>query len=121
MAINKTLNYLMAKRAETLLCFSASVTTLSTYLNGSGGQAGDGFPTPKNCRLYRLDCWDGSQLVSATGNVPASQGDRISVYATYNGLSFDVEVRVNGISTTLIALGANANATLYATVHLQMI
>ena len=93
MSINKTLNYLLAKRSEVLLNFSAQVTTFSTYLKGSGGEAGDGFPMPKNARIYRIDCWDGSLLSSNTGNVSVNQGDRISVYATINAGNFDVSVR----------------------------
>ena len=120
MAINKTLNYLLAKRSESLLCFSDSVSTLSTYLKGAGGQSGDGFPLPKNGRIFRVDCWDGSQLVSASGNVAVSQEQRISVYANYVLTAFDVEIHVNGVSTTLKATGAGSNTNLYVTVHLQM-
>ena len=74
MSVNQTLNYMLAKQAELLLGFSGQVTTLSTYLKGSGGEAGDGFPLPGDARIYRIDCWDGLNLVSGTGNVSAGQG-----------------------------------------------
>ena len=121
MSINKTLNYLLAKRSDVMLNFSAQVTTSSTYLKGAGGEAGDGFPLPKNARIYRIDCWDGVLLSSSTGNVSVSQGDRISVYATINAGVFDVCVRVNGVNTALLAVGLAANSTLMVTVHLKMI
>ena len=121
MAINKTLNYLLAKQSEVLLCFSAQVATTSIYLKGSGGEAGDGFPLPRNARIYRIDCWDGTSLVSDTGNVSVNQGQRVSVYAAYNAGSYDVKVRVNGADSALVASGLLANSTLMATVHLKMI
>ena len=121
MAINKTLNYMLAKQSEVLLCFSAQVVTTSIYLKGSGGEAGDGFPLPKKAHIYRIDCWDGTNLISDTDNISANQGQRVSVYAAYNSGSFDVKVRVNGIDTALITTGLLANSTLFATVHLKMI
>lgn len=121
MAINKTLNYLLAKQSEVLLCFSGQVTTSSNYLKGSGGEAGDGFPLPKNVCIYRIDCWDGASLASSTGSISASQGDRLSVYATQNAGNFDVSVRLNGVDTSLAAAGLLSNATLMATVHLKML
>jgi len=121
MSINKTLNYLLAKRADILLCFSAQVTTSSTYLKGSGGEAGDGFPLPRAARIYRIDCWDGTVLVSSSGNITVSQGERLSVYAVASGGNFNVTLRINGINTTLAANGAGMNTTLWVTVHLQFI
>ena len=121
MAINRTLNYLLAKQSEVLLCFSAQVVTTSIHLKGSGGESGDGFPLPKNARIYRIDCWDGTNLVSDTGNVTINQGQRVSVYAVYNAGNFDVKVRVNGVNSELSAAGLLANATLMATVHLKLI
>jgi len=121
MSINKTLNYLLAKRADVVMCFSAQVTTSSTYLKGAGGEAGDGFPLPRDARLYRIDCWDGISLFSDTGSVSVNQGDRISVYATINAGNFDVAIRVNGINSALVATGVAANATLMVTLHSKMI
>ncbi len=121
MSINHTLNYLLARRSEFLLCFSAELTTYSAYLKGAGGEQGDGFPMPKPVRAYRIDCWDGSILVSGTGNVTADQGDRLSVCAFENAGFFDVYLMINGVDTTLIAAGAAQNATLMVTVHLQLV
>ncbi len=121
MSINKTLNYLLTQKQETLICFSAQVTTVSTYLKGSGGEAGDGFPMPQKARIYRIDGWDGSNLKSKSDNVVFNQGERLSVYATASGLNFDVEVRNNGVGTALVASGTNQNCTLWVTVHLKLI
>jgi len=104
-----------------LLCFSDAVTTSSTYLKGAGGQGGDGFPLPQNARIYRIDCWDGSGILSGSGNIAAAQGDRISLYAQVNGGNFDVYVRINGVNSTLVAAGLSQNSSLYATVHIQLI
>ena len=121
MSINKTMNYLLTQKQETLICFSAQVTTSSTYLKGPGGEAGDGFPMPRKARVYRIDCWDGSNLKSKSDNVVFNQSERLSVYATASGLNFDVAVRNNGVSTALVATGANQNCTLWVTVHLKLL
>ena len=102
---------MLAKQAEMLLSFSGQVTTSSTY----------GFPLPKDARIYRIDCWDGLNLVSKTANVSASQGERISVYAAFNAGNFDVSVRINGVNTTLTATGLAASSTLMVTVHLKLL
>ena len=121
MSINNALNYLLNQRHECLFAFSAPVTTLSTYLNGPGGVAGDGFPMAGAARIYRIDCWDGSNLVSGTENIKFSQGERLSVYATASGLNFNVSVRKNGIDTLLVANGTAQNCSLYVTVHLKLL
>ncbi|MDP8239254.1 MAG: hypothetical protein P9X24_09195 [Candidatus Hatepunaea meridiana] len=121
MSINKTLNYMLAKQAEVLLNFSGQVTMSSTYLKGAGGELGDGFPLPKNARIYRIDCWDGTSLVSDSGDVAANQGDRLSVYANQNAGVFDVYVQINGVNSSLVATGAVNNTTLMVTVHLKLI
>ena len=121
MSINHTLNYLLARRSGHLLCFSEQVTTYSTYLKGAGGESGDGWPLPASARIYRIDCWDGTLLVSGTGNVNAGQGDRISLWAEAGSSVFKIFVRINGVNTSLNASGAAQNATLMVTVHLQLI
>ncbi len=121
MSLNRTLSYLLSKRQETMLCFSEAVTTAATYLKGAGGQAGDGIPLPKDARIYRIDCWDGTSLKSEIGNESVSQGDRLSLYAQVNGGIFDVYVRINGINTTLVATGVLQNTTLMASVHVQFV
>ena len=121
MSINKTLNYLLAKRADVVMCFSAQVTTSSIYLKGAGGEAGDGFPLPKNARIYRIDCWDGVSLSSDTGSLSINQGERISVYAEIGIGDFDVAIRVNGVDSALKVTGVAKNSTLMVTLHLKMI
>ena len=121
MTINHTLNYLLARRHETLICFSAAVTTGSQYLNGPGGQPGDGLPLPKAALVTRIDCWDGANLKSATGLISVAAGGRLSVYAAASGGLFDVKLRVNGVDTTLAAVGAGVNTTLFVAVHLTLL
>ena len=121
MSINKTLNYLLTKRAEILLSYSGQVTTSSVYLKGAGGEAGDGLPLPRAARIYRIDCWDGTLLWSGTGNISVDQGERVSVYANQNAGVFDVYVRIDGINTALVATGVTNNSTLMVTVHLRLV
>ncbi|MBT3231511.1 MAG: hypothetical protein HN356_01720 [Calditrichaeota bacterium] len=121
MSINKTFNYLLTQKQETIICFSAQVTTGSTYMKGPGGEAGDGFPMPRKARVYRVDCWDGSTLKSKSDNVVFNQGERLSVYVTDTGLNYDVAVRNNGVVTALVASGTNQNCTLWVTVHLRLV
>jgi len=118
--INQTLNYLLARRREMLICFSGAVTTAATYLKGGGGEAGDGLPLPRAGRILRIYCWDGTNLVSGTGNVSVTQGQRLSVHATPSGGNFNLTVRVNGAATALMATGAGQNSTLFVTVLVQL-
>ncbi len=119
MSINKTLNYLLARQGDTALGFGATLTTASSYLNGPGGTAGDGFPMPRAGRVTRLDVWDGAVPLVGTDNVSFIAGDRLSVYATAGAGVFDISLRVNGVDTTLVALGAAMNATLYAVIDVK--
>ena len=119
MAINQTLNYLLAKRADAILCFGATVTTASTYLNGAGGVAGDGLPMPRAGRVIRVDCWDGALLKSSTGSIAFSQKDRLSVYANASGANFNATVRLNGVDSTLAANGAAQNTDLQVVLHVR--
>jgi len=121
MTLNHTLCHLLARRHEQMLCFSRQLTSGPQYLKCAGGESGDGLPLPKAARIYRLDCWDGVTLFSAVGNVSASQGSRISVYASPNGGVYDLTVRINGVDTALRATGIAPGATLLVTVHLQLI
>ncbi len=119
--LNNTLTYMLTKRSRSIMCFSAQVTTSSVYLNGPGGLSGDGFPFPCAGQVVRIDCWDGTSLISTDGIVSFAQGDRISVYANYNAGMFDVTVRKNGIDTAISCLSLNANASMFVTMHLMLI
>lgn len=120
MSINETLNYQLAKLSGVMLCFSAAVTTVTIDLNGAGGEAGPGYPLPGSARICRIDCWDGTALISGTGNVPVAQGDLVSVKAIAAAGVFDVTVQLNGVNTSLVASGASLNASLKATVYVVM-
>jgi hypothetical protein len=119
MAINQTLNYLLAKRSDALLCFGDSLTTSSAYLKCASGVAGDGLPMPRAGRVIRVDCWDGANLESGSGSISFSQGDRLSVYAVASGANFNVTVRVNGVNSTLAANGAAQNSTLQVVLYVR--
>ena len=121
MSGNSLISSLDRDRSDVIMNFSGQVTTSSTYLAGSGGQAGDGLPLPCDARIYRVDCWDGAISVNNAGNLKVSQGDRISVYANSTGGAFDVKVRVNGIDTAMVAVGVNINSTFFVSVHLQLL
>lgn len=119
MSINNTLNYLQSKRSEIMLTFSAAVSSTSAYLKGGGGESGDGFPLPKDAFLCSLHCWDGSNLQTKAECVEVDQGDRLSVYATVSGTSFDVKVQVNGVASSLMVSGVAQSTILYATLVLK--
>lgn len=118
MFINETLNYILARRADILLPFSAAVTTASTYLKGAGGEAGDGLPLARGGKAVGIEVWDGANRKSATAEISLTAGDRVSLYANYGTTDFTVKLRVNGLDTTLAASGVAANTTLYAALHI---
>jgi len=118
LTLNHTLNYILAKRKEFLLPFSAQVTTASTYLKGGGGEAADGWPVPRAGKIVGLQVWDGLALNEAAGEVSIAAGDRLSLYALYGGTTFTVYARINGVNTTLGAATVAPNATLVATLNL---
>jgi len=120
LTINETLNYLLAKRTELVVLFSAQVTTGSTYLKGGGGEAGDGWAMPRSGKLVAVDVWDGTMRHSDTDEIAFAAGDRISVYASYGGTNFAVTVRINGVDTALSATNVLPNTTLFATLNLIM-
>ncbi len=120
MSINNVLNHERTKRKEMILGFSKVVTTTSLYLNGCGGNSGDGHPLPKAGRILSINCWDGTNLVTSTGSISFSAGDRLSVYAAASGGKFDVTARINGVDTALAANALDQSTTLWASVLVQL-
>jgi len=96
------------KLAEMQICnifFSATLpAAASTYVNGSGGLAGDGFPVPKNGYITQLSVWDDTNNVLYTdvAEDAVSGNNRLSCYATFTGTDFQIRVRKNGVNTSLI-------------------
>jgi len=120
MSVNKSLNFLNSKQSIAVFHFSDAVTTISKYLNGAGGVAGDGFAMPYGGIILGIQVYDGSSLHSAAGSVEFSTGDRISVYANHSGSNFNVYVRKNGVNTVVLVTGLPENVNLAATVTCRL-
>ncbi len=118
MAINNTLNQLLARRTPLLLNFSATVTTASTALKCAGGETGQGVPVPSAGKAVGLQVWDGATLQTASGVIDLAAGNRVILYAQYVTSNFTVTLRINGVDTALAAAGVAANSTLTASLHI---
>ncbi|MFH0881663.1 MAG: hypothetical protein V2A56_01655 [bacterium] len=118
MALNLTAAFLEARMSPSLLPFSASVATSSTFLKGAGGIGADGVPLPFSGTITGLSVWDGSTLRSDTRTLSVSANDRITLFATYSGGTFTVSVIRNGNFTNVQVSGVPANSTLQASVGL---
>ena len=119
--MNLTHAYLLASRPLSTMAFSGVVSNQSVYLNGSGGQAGNGFPLPRRGYITALQVWDGTTLRFENEQLQFQAGDRIAVYCQAAGSDFAVKIRLNGNSTALQVTGVPFNSTLYATVELMLI
>ncbi len=119
--MNTTHSTLLASRLPNTIAFSGAVTTVSTYLNGPGGQAGDGYPLPRRGLLTQLHIWDGTVHYSETDEISFNAGDRVSLYCQSSGTDFTLKVRVNGTSTNLQVARVPYNRILYATIEFLLI
>jgi hypothetical protein len=119
--VNNTLCYLLARVPISTMGFSGHVATSSMYLSGPGGQAGDGFPLPRDGYLTAIYLWDGTKLAFDTGSVAFTAGTRLSVYCQSAGSNFSVRVRLNGSSSGLEATEIPFNANLMATVEFALL
>lgn len=115
--VNHTLSYLYSTTPLSTMAFSGVTTSASIYLNGPGGQAGDGFPMTRSGVLTGLRLWDGSAGRFDVDQVAFQPGDRLSVYCQNTGSDFTVKVRLNGASTSLQVTGQPFNCTLMAVVE----
>ena len=120
MALNLTAAFLEARMSPTLIPFSATVATSSTFLKGAGGIGADGIPVPFCGTITGLSVWDGGTLRSDARTVNVSAGDRICLFATYSGGTFTVSVILNGNFTNVQVSGVPASSTLQASVALLL-
>lgn len=116
-----TLNYLYARAPISTLSFSGVTTTASIYLKGGGGEAGDGFPMPRDGVLTGLRVWDGTTLRFDTDEISFAAGDRLAVYCQTTGSNLSVKIRVNGTSTAMQVTGVPFNSTLFAVIEFVLI
>lgn len=119
--MNQTHSFLLATRPPQTICFSGAVTNASVYLNGPGGQAGDGYPLPRRGILTRLDVWDGTTLRSDTDEISFNIGDRLALFCQSTGSNFTLKIRINGTSTNLQVPNVPFNTTLFATIEFLLI
>jgi hypothetical protein len=115
-----TLSYLFARSPMSTMGFSGAVGTTSVHLKGPGGEAGDGFPMPRDGVLSGLRLWDGSTNHADGDEITFAAGDRLAVYCQNMGSNFTVKVRVNGVSTGLEISGVPCNCTLFAVVEFTL-
>ena len=118
---NQTHNYLLANTPLSTMGFSGKTSTSSIYLNGPGGEAGDGFSLPRRGYLTGITLWDGSLVRWDADKVSFDSGDRLSVYCQSSGLDFTVKVRLNGVSTSLQIPAVAFNSTLQAVIEFMLV
>ncbi len=118
--ITKTQLFLYATRTLNTMGFSGVTVTSSVYLNGPGGQAGNGFPLPRNGLLTGLYVWDGTTLRSDTDMISFVAGDKLSVYCQNAGSNFTVKARLNGNSTSLEVPNVPFNTTQFVVVEFTL-
>jgi len=116
-----TLSYIFARSPISTMGFSGATTSTSIPLKGPGGEAGDGFPMPRDGVLTRLQLWDGSTRRFDVDEISFSAGDRLAVYCQNAGSNFTVKVRFNGVSTALQIEGVPFNSTLFAVVEFSLL
>lgn len=116
-----TLSYIFARSPISTMAFSGVTASSSIHLNGPGGQAGDGFPMPRDGVLTGLQLWDGSTRRFDTDEISFAAGDRLAVYCQNAGASFTVKVRFNGVSTALQIEGVPFNSSLLAVVEFSLL
>ena len=120
MSLNLTTTWIEASRSIQVLPFSKHLSSSSTWLIGAGGLAGDGFAMPHGGVIRRLQLFDGFSVREATATLAFEAGDRIAVYATWNGSNFTVAVTINAVVSSVAVASVVANRDLYATVELLL-
>ncbi len=120
MALNLTAAFLEAKIVTSLILFSKTVTTQSTYLAGAGGLAGDGQPMPFSGVVEKLSVYDESQIRTTNGTLAFDADDRFALYATYGTSTFTVTVVKNGIPESFEVANVAANTNLFAIMQIRM-
>ncbi|MCB2198537.1 hypothetical protein KQI63_03980 [bacterium] len=122
MSHNQTSIWLDARQSVCILPFSKSVATSSAWLNGPGGVAGDGVPMPVAGLLRGLTVFDGYTVRAENGEVAFEAGDRLAVYATYDGGSglFSLAVVLNATPTSIVVGSVASSTSLFATLDMLL-
>ncbi len=122
MSLNLTAAWLEAKLTPAMLHFSATVTTNNTFLNGPGGESGDGFPMTSAGVVRSLSIWDGSTLHTAELDVSFDAGDRFALSAIYatSPQTYTVALLRNYVTMPLYIGGLPPNSTFFVTLHLLL-
>lgn len=121
MSFNLTSTWLEARQSVALLPFSRHLDTTSTWLAGAGGVAADGYPVPHDAVVCGLHVYDSYSVQAGSGEISLDAGDRVAVYATYEGGGlFTLVVTRNGSPTTLSVGSVSGNANVQAVVDLLL-
>lgn len=123
MSHNLTSIWLNARQSACILPFSKPLTTSSTWLNGPGGVVGDGVPMPVAGLVRGLTVFDGYAVRSESGEVPFNAGDRLAVYATYDGGSslFSLAVVINASPAAIVVASVASSTNVFATLDLLLL
>lgn len=112
--------FLLARAPISTMAFSAQTGATSMYLNGPGGESGDGFPLPRAGVLRSLSVFDGSQIHSDFADVSFGAGARLSVYCQSMGSNFTARVRINGASAGINVPDIPFNSSVKAVVEFAL-
>lgn len=111
----------MINRHKIILSFSRLLRgNENAYLNGSGGNGGDGLPMPLSGVIVSLNCWDGSELFVEQDARKFDKGDRISIYADMYDRKYRLTVRINGGNTESLVIGLATERTLWASILIML-
>lgn len=116
---NQTHAFNLAQMTPCLMCFSKALPASGTvYIEGAGGQSGDGFPVPYSGFLTHLSLYDASTPLyhSDTAEITLTGNQRICLKAIWTGADYSVRVMLNNVNTALVIHSIPANVTILATV-----
>lgn len=120
MSLNPTLNYLLEKFSVSVMPFGAALTTESKYLGGAGDCAGDGFPLPLGGEILGMRVWDGINDQEKLSTLSVNAGNRVSVFAQHTGTDYVLTLRIDDADTAITISGVKDNATIFASVLLNL-
>ncbi len=120
MPLNPTENYLRDRRDHVMINFAGSVSTTDRYLTGPGNYAGDGYPMPAPGKIVRLYVYDGTNTRSSTIESTFNAGDRLSLYAEYDPIWYQVTVQINGVNSGSYCGLLAANSTMRASLLVRL-
>ena len=121
MSLNPTLNYLLAKKTNSMLLFGRQLTNTTVSLYGPGQIDTIGVPIPCTAKLRRLFIYDGVGVQSIGMDVPVYAGELISVEAAFNATVFTITVKKNQVATALSVTGIGGYHSVFAVILIELL